>query len=205
MIKFLTGRLLEVYEEAVIIEVGAFQFEVFVPDFVRRNLQPLSGDDVGLHTVFYFDGNPQGKITPRMVGFLNKVELEFFELFCSVDGVGVKKALRAMVRPVREIAQLIEDQDVKGLTTLPGVGPAMSERIIARLRRKMAKFALLVAKDSATAADIEPDIVEQTCDILCNLGHSESDARHLVEKAIVSGEKFKDVESLINAVYQSSR
>ncbi|MBK94829.1 MAG: Holliday junction DNA helicase RuvA [Planctomycetaceae bacterium] len=205
MIKFLTGRLLEVYEEAVIIEVGAFQFEVFVPDFVRRNLQPLSGDDVGLHTVFYFDGNPQGKITPRMVGFLNKVELEFFELFCSVDGVGVKKALRAMVRPVREIAQLIEDQDVKGLTTLPGVGPAMSERIIARLRRKMAKFALLVAKDSATAADIEPDIVEQTCDILCNLGHSESDARHLVEKAIASGEKFKDVESLINAVYQSSR
>ena len=205
MIKFLTGRLLEVYEEAVIIEVGAFQFEVFVPDFVRRNLQPLSGDDVGLHTVFYFDGNPQGKITPRMVGFLNKVELEFFELFCSVDGVGVKKALRAMVRPVREIAQLIEDQDVKGLTTLPGVGPAMSERIIARLRRKMAKFALLVAKDSATAADIEPDIVEQTCDILCNLGHSESDARHLVEKAIASGEKFKDVESLINAVYQISR
>ena len=174
-------QLLEVYEEAVIIEVGAFQFEVFVPDFVRRNLQPLSGDDVGLHTVFYFDGNPQGKITPRMVGFLNKVELEFFELFCSVDGVGVKKALRAMVRPVREIAQLIEDQDVKGLTTLPGVGPAMSERIIARLRRKMAKFALLVAKDSATAADIEPDIVEQTCDILCNLAHSESDGGQRVE------------------------
>ena len=199
MIKFLTGRLLEVYEEAVTIQVGAFQFEVFVPDFVRRNLQPLSGEDVGLHTVFYFDGNPQGKMTPRMVGFLNKVELEFFELFCSVDGVGVKKALRAMVRPVREIAQLIEDQDVKGLTTLPGVGPAMSERIIARLRRKMAKFALLVADQ------IEPDIVEQTCEILCNLGHSESDARHLVEKAIASGEKFKDVESLINAVYQSSR
>ena len=205
MIKFLTGRLLEVYEEAVTIQVGAFQFEVFVPDFVRRNLQPLSGEDVGLHTVFYFDGNPQGKMTPRMVGFLNKVELEFFELFCSVDGVGVKKALRAMVRPVREIAQLIEDQDVKGLTTLPGVGPAMSERIIARLHRKMAKFALLVTRDTAAAAEIEPDIVEQTCEILCNLGHSESDARHLVEKAIASGEKFKDVESLINAVYQSSR
>lgn len=205
MIKFVTGRLLEIYEESVIIEVGAFQFEVLVPDFVRRNLQSLSGEDVGLHTVFYMDGNPQGKMTPRMVGFLNKTELEFFELFCSVDGVGVKKALRAMVRPVREIAQVIEDQDVKGLTTLPGVGPAMSERIIARLRRKMAKFALLVTRDTAKSVEIEPDIVDQTYDVLRNLGHSESDARHLVENAIATGEKFKDVESLINAVYQSSR
>jgi Holliday junction DNA helicase RuvA len=202
---FVTGRLLEVYEESVIIEVGAFQFEVLVPDFVRRNLQSMSGEDVGLHTVFYMDGNPQGKMTPRMVGFLNKTELEFFELFCSVDGVGVKKALRAMVRPVREIAQVIEDQDVKGLTVLPGVGPAMSERIIARLRRKMAKFALLVTRDTAAAAEIEPDIVEQTHAILRNLGHTESDARHLVERAIATGEKFKDVESLINAVYHSSR
>ena len=205
MIKFVTGRLLEVYEESVIIEVGAFQFEVLVPDFVRRNLQSMSGEDVGLHTVFYMDGNPQGKMTPRMVGFLNKTELEFFELFCSVDGVGVKKALRAMVRPVREIAQVIEDQDVKGLTVLPGVGPAMSERIIARLRRKMAKFALLVTRDTAAAAEIAPDIVEQTHAILRNLGHTESDARHLVERAIATGEKFKDVESLINAVYHSSR
>ena len=205
MIKFVTGRLLEVYEESVIIEVGAFQFEVLVPDFVRRNLQSMSGEDVGLHTVFYMDGNPQGKMTPRMVGFLSKTELEFFELFCSVDGVGVKKALRAMVRPVREIAQVIEDQDVKGLTVLPGVGPAMSERIIARLRRKMAKFALLVTRDTAAAAEIEPAIVEQTHAILRNLGHTESDARHLVERAIATGEKFKDVESLINAVYHSSR
>ena len=205
MIKFVTGRLLEVCEESVIIEVGPFQVEVLVPDFVRRNLQSMSGEDVGLHTVFYMDGNPQGKMTPRMVGFLSKTELEFFELFCSVDGVGVKKALRAMVRPVREIAQVIEDQDVKGLTVLPGVGPAMSERIIARLRRKMATFALLVTRDTAEAAEIEPDIVEQTYAVLRNLGHTEADARHLVERAIATGEKFKDVESLINAVYHSSR
>jgi len=37
------------------------------------------------------------------------------------------------------------------------------------------------------------------------LGHTESDARQLVERAIATGDKFKDVESLINAVYQSSR
>ena len=61
--------------------------------------------EIGLHTVHYLEGNPaQGKLTPRMVGFLNEIEREFFEMFCSVDGVGVKKALRAMVRPVRDVA-----------------------------------------------------------------------------------------------------
>ena len=75
----------------------------------------------------------------------------FFELFCSVDGVGAKKALRAMVRPVKDVATLIENQDVKGLSGLPGVGPATGERIIAKLRRKMPKFALMVTAESTPA------------------------------------------------------
>jgi len=58
-------------------------------------------------------------MTPRLVGFLSEIEREFFELFCSVDGVGVKKALRAMVRPVKEVATAIEEQDATTLSSLP--------------------------------------------------------------------------------------
>ena len=89
----------------------------------------------------------QGRMTPRLIGFLTEIEREFFELFCSVDGVGVKKALRSMVRPVKEVATAIEEQDTKSLSALPGIGAAMSERIIAKLRRKVPKFALMVAGD----------------------------------------------------------
>ena len=53
------------------------------------------------------------RLAPRLVGFLSAIDREFFEIFCSVDGVGVRKALRAMVRPVRELARTIQDQDVK--------------------------------------------------------------------------------------------
>ena len=60
------------------------------------------------------------RMTPRLVGFLSAIDREFFEIFCSVDGVGVRKALRAMVRPVRELARTIQDQDVKLLATYPG-------------------------------------------------------------------------------------
>jgi Holliday junction DNA helicase RuvA len=205
VIKYVTGRLVEVFDSSIIMENGPFHFEVLVPDFVRHNVQSLVGEDISLHTILYFEGNPQGRMNPRMVGFLSKVELEFFELFCSVDGVGVKKALRSMVRPVREVALMIENQDVKGLSTLPGVGPATAERIIAKLRRKMAKFALLVSRDQAVAMDVEPDLVDQTCDVLRSLGHSDADARRLIDATVESGEKFKDVETLLNAVYQQTR
>jgi Holliday junction DNA helicase RuvA len=77
------------------------------------------------------------------LGFLTEPEREFFELFCSVDGsVGVKKALRAMIRPSknRHGDRRTGHQALEGL---PGVGAATAERIIAKLRRKVPKFALI--------------------------------------------------------------
>ena len=51
-----------------------------------------------------------------------------------------------MVRPVRELARTIQDQDVRTLATYPGIGEAMAERIVAKLRRKVGKFALIVGQ-----------------------------------------------------------
>ncbi|MGH7128594.1 MAG: OB-fold domain-containing protein, partial [Planctomycetaceae bacterium] len=108
MITRITGRLLRLSDSEATLEVGAFEYQVYVPEFVRRQLQPKIGETVSLRTIEYLEGNPQqGRLTPRMVGFTSDAEREFFELFCSVDGVGVKKALRAMVRPVREVATAI--------------------------------------------------------------------------------------------------
>jgi Holliday junction DNA helicase RuvA len=108
-----------------------------------------------------------------------------------------------MVRPVRDVAVLIEEQDAKGLSALPGIGPAIAERIIAKLRRKMPKFALLVGRDEKSGeAQVERSVVDETFQILCSLGHSESDARRLLDSVLASKQKFKDVEALLQAVYQ---
>jgi len=47
-----------------------------------------------------------------------------------------------------EIAGAIEEQDAKALAGLPGIGAATAERMIAKLRRRMPKFALLVAREA---------------------------------------------------------
>ena len=145
------------------------------------------------------------RLTPRLVGFLNPIEREFFELFCQVDGVGVKKALRSMVRPVQEVAALIEDQDAKGLAALPGIGPATAERVIAKLRRKVPKFALMVAREDAIGTSAERTVVDETFEVLRQLGHSESDARKLLDTALAAKKKYPDVQTLLQAIYQQTR
>ena len=207
MIVTIAGKLVRVNETAVTIEATPFEYEVLVADYTRRMLQNSIGQNTRLHTLDYLEGNAQGgRLTPRLIGFMTEPERQFFDLFCSVDGVGVKKALRAMVRPVKELAVLIEEQDTKGLSALPGIGPATSERVIAKLRRKMPRFALMVERqtvgtDESIAAS---SVISETFDALTTLGHNEADARKLIDETMASGKKFKDTESLLTAIYQRS-
>lgn len=203
MITKITGIPLAVAGDVLTLAVGAFEYEVLIPEFARRQLQAQIGRESSLHTIEYLEGNQMSsRMTPRLIGFLNPNEREFFELICQVDGVGVKKALRAMVRPVPEVAALIEDQDAKGLAALPGIGPATAERIIAKLRRKVPKFALMVAHDVPDGVSTERDVMSETFDALRSLGHSEADARRLIDDALARKKKYKDVDELLRAVYE---
>lgn len=204
MITKISGKLVALNDDAATLSIPPMEYEVLIAEITRRHLQSHLNKDVVLHTLHYMDGNVSsgGRLTPRLVGFLSTTERDFFELFCSVDGVGAKKALRAMTQPVQDTAIMIEQQDAKGLSSLPGVGPATAERIIAKLRRKMPKFALLVRRENPVGGDVTDGVVEDTYHALLALGHNESDARQLVEQALASGSKFKDVEAMIQGIYK---
>jgi Holliday junction DNA helicase RuvA len=204
MITKISGTLerIDTGANSVELAVGPIVHEVLVPELVRRGLQPKLGQPVALYTLQFLEGTPgRGNLVPRIVGFLSEVEREFFDLICEVDGVGVRKALRAMVRPVGEIATAIDEQDAKLLATLPGIGAATAERMIAKLRRRMPKFALLVARE----APGEPgagDVLAETFEVLRSLGHSDSDARRLVDALREQKKKFKDVQEALEAIYR---
>ena len=214
MITQLRGVVRVVAEEEVILDVEPFAVEVLIPENARRPLQGKVGELVTLHTIFYIEGNQMaGRMNPRLVGFLSPVDREFFDVFCSVDGVGVRKALRAMVRPVRELARTIQDQDVRTLATYPGIGEATAERIVAKLRRKVGKFALIVgsgAADGAAPAELngtpenaEPDVIRDTYAALLSVGHSDSQARQAIDRALAGKKKYKSVADLIDAIYRN--
>jgi Holliday junction DNA helicase RuvA len=149
----------------------------------------------------------QGRIVPRLIGFLTEAELEFFELFCTVDKVGVRKAIKALVRPVREMADAIQRQDAKWLTTLPGVGPSTADQIIATLRKKVTKFALMPdgqgkVETAPSRATMDGNLIEDAYQALLTVGHSPMDARNLLDKALGAGKSFKSAEDILLEIYK---
>ena len=217
VITHIRGILKTVTDETLTLAVEPFEIEILIPEHTRRQVQGKLGEPVTLHTIFYIDGNAMtGRMVPRLIGFLSPIDREFFDTFCSVDGVGVRKALRAMVRPVRELARTIEDQDVKMLATYPGIGEAMAERIVAKLRRKVGKFALIIGPDGSAGGapdangspeNAEPDVIRDTYAALLSVGHTESQARQAIDRVLANAgkKKFKSVPDMIEAIYQQSR
>jgi Holliday junction DNA helicase RuvA len=214
LIAQLTGKVRGITDEGVELAIDPLVIEVWVPAASLRSLKESMGLVVTLHTTLQIEGNQaSGRMLPRLLGFLTPMDREFFEFLCSVDGVGVRKALRAMVRPVREIARSIQDQDTAALATLPGVGEALAERIVAKLRRKVAKFALAVP---AVGAVIGPDdtpalesadaqVVRETYEALLSVGHTEGQARQLLDRALAGKKKYRSVADMIDAIYKAER
>jgi Holliday junction DNA helicase RuvA len=208
MITKISGVVNRVLDEEVRLQVGPLEYQVLVPDFVRRQIQQRVGQELTLHTNEYIEGNPmQGRVVPRLIGFLSEAELEFFELFCTVDKVGVRKAIKALVRPIRDIADAIGRQDSKWLTSLPGIGAATAEQVVATLRRKVTKFALMPARREgsepvAAAPVVDGNLVEDAYQALLSVGHSPLEARNRLDKALAGGRSFKAVEEILLEIYK---
>lgn len=201
MITKMTGILSRVLDDEVRLQVGPLEYQVMVPDFVRRNLQALTGQEVTLSITEYLEGNPnQGRMVPRCVGFASETELEFFELFCTVDKVGVKKALKALGRPIKEIAEAIQRQDHRWLSTLPGVGQATAEKIVATLRKKVSRFSLL--PEAGMPAPAHGPLFEEAMEALMALGMNPVEARTRLDKNFSPGDEIKSVEELLQKIFQ---
>lgn len=215
MITKLTGILNRVLDEEVRVQIGPFEYQILIPEFVRRQIQLNTGSEITFHILDYIEANQNSnRMIPRRIGFLSELELEFFELFCTVDKIGTKKALKAMGRPIKELADAIQRQDVKWLTTMPGIGKTSAEQIIATLRTKVAKFSMAQPTSANSAASptgnaggptgIVPQIFEDAYVALMSLGLSPVDARNRLDLVIASGMEIKEVADVINAVFKRS-
>ncbi|MCS7167220.1 MAG: Holliday junction branch migration protein RuvA [Gemmatales bacterium] len=209
MITRITGRLTRVLDESVRLEVGALEYEVLVPAIVRHSLGDKLGQEVTLHVSHFLEGNPlQGRMVPRLLGFLHEAELEFFELLCTVEKVSVRRALKALTEPVRDIAEAIVREDVKWLARLPGLGKASAEQVVLALKKKAVKFALLRSgsqpSPEPSRSEAERHVFDLAVEALRVLGHTASEARELIDKVRPLG-PFENVEQVLLAVYNQAQ
>ena len=99
-------------------------YEVFVPSGIASRLRTAPEGErhnpLTFYTIYYIDGGlGGGHLTPKLVGFLDPLDREFFEVFTTVPGVGFMRALKCLVRPLNEIAGAVERGDIRAARSYP--------------------------------------------------------------------------------------
>ncbi len=202
MIAYLRGRVVRRAEASVVVECAGVGYEVALPAYLAGRLPAGEGETVELYVSYQVSPNHP---KPVLVGFLHPVEQEFFERFLTVDGLGPTKAVRALARPVHEVASAIERRDVDFLKRLPGLGERTAQKVVAALSGKVAKYALF--REGAPMAEAGPvDFREEVLEILTRqLGHPPTEARRMVQEALRRNPLVSSAEELFQEVYRVQR
>lgn len=187
---------------------GGLTYEVLLPAHSAGHLASLIGQPVSLHTVHYLEGSSQsGNLIPRLAGFREAVDREFYGLFTSVKGIGPRKALRAMAMSSGQIAAAIADRDVKLLQSLPEIGRRMAETIIATLHGKVDRFVSASAygpgrpaqaTDASGEGGRDIPAARAALEILLQLGESRSIAVQWIDQVMVRSPGESDPSRIVH-------
>ena len=213
LISEITGEVLydRIQRNALLVRVNAIAYEVFVPSGIASRLRQMPAGDrpnpVTIYTINYIDGAVGGgHLTPKLVGFLDPIDREFFEVFTTVPGVGFMKALKCLVRPINEIALAIERADALSLEELPFIGKKTAERIVTELRGKMAKFAL-AHKEEPLAIEREStsELQGEALQVLTQLEYSRGEAQRIIDVTFARHKNLKTVEEFLKKVFDQQQ
>lgn len=206
MIAKISGQLIEKKENFLLINVQGLFYEVLVPLSVMQRVQD-SVDDKGhieLIVYHYIQMHP-GSAFPVLVGFLNTIERDFFLSFIKVSGIGPRAAIKALNRPISEIASAIDQGDLNYLKTLPGIGIQRAKEIVAKLQGKVGKYALIKDKDYTALPQPEaviPAWHDEALELLLQLQYNRQEAKAMIQKALERNQGITTTEELLNEVYK---
>jgi holliday junction DNA helicase RuvA len=194
--------------QSLLVRVGALCYEVFVPSGIASRLRgtPVAErhNPLTFYTIYYIDGGlGGGHLTPKLVGFLDPLDREFFELFTTVPGVGFMRALKCLVRPLNEIAGAVERGDIPALKELPFIGAKTAERVVTELRGKMAKFALARTEEPLSVEhESGADLKREALQVLEQLEYSRSEAQRMVDDIFARHKNLKSTEDFLRRVFE---
>lgn len=209
MIGYLEGSVLHYESDGILLLSGSVGYEILLNPLMVKKVGAQRSDDglISLH-IYYHQTERQPK--PVLIGFETLEDKQFFQAFITVDAIGPMKAVKAMSRPVKEIAEAIEKKNVSFLTGLPGIGKRTAEKTIAALHGKVEKYIGRSEKISPDKADVLPetlqDISIQVTEVLVNqLGHSHSSAKRMIREAFDRNQTISTPEDLFDEIYQETR
>ena len=195
MFAYLIGRIADISEDNLVLEVNNIGFNVKIPSGIH-GLLPGLGEEVKIHIYTCVRED-----SFQLYGFLTKDDLDMFRLLITVNGIGPKGGLAVLsVLSADDIRMAVLSQDAKTIARAPGIGAKTAQRVILDLKDKVSLEDTFVAKESAAYTESLSGLTEsrnEAVEALTALGYSATEALRAVKK--VENAESMDVGELLKA------
>lgn len=198
MIGYIKGKLLSVFDNTIILENNGVGYEITCS---RQALEKIEKDKVG-EVYTYMAVRDDGIF---LYGFINLEEKNMFLKLISVSGVGPKMGITILSNmSISDLAIKIATSDIKGLSSVKGLGKKTAERIILELREKVdanikAEEVDIKVVEKAELSKEDDDAVYA----LLSLGFSKAESIEAVKQAKEKG--ARTLEQIISTALKSIR
>ncbi len=193
MLRSIYGQVLQVQEEAVVLDVNGFGIEAHCS---RRAAEScVEGEMARIQTFLLISESGVS-----LFGFADDEERRLFLELLAVKGVGGRMAMSLLrAESPNALVKAILSADMGTLTRIPGIGRKTAERLCFELRERLSKnFPVFSAEGVETPpSPAENEVVEA----LIGLGFSRQEASSAVRSAMAqAGEKAREEEVLESAL-----
>jgi holliday junction DNA helicase RuvA len=131
VISQLNGTLVDLRLDGVTILVGGVGFSVALTP--RHTLKLKSGQEVSIQTKLVVREDDLS-----LYGFESAIDAEYFDLLCSVSGIGPKLAMTILGGlDAQAITNAVNSQDEARFRAIPGVGPKTAKLLLISLGGKV--------------------------------------------------------------------
>ena len=193
MIGRLSGVVLEKRPDRALVDASGVGYELHVPLGTFAAL-PAVGERASLHVHTHVRED-----AILLFGFATAGEKALFERLITVSGIGPKLALTVLSGlPLPELVGAIAAQDVKRLSSIPGVGRKLAERLGVELKERVADLFPAGSAAAASTASAATSLLEDAVGALLNLGYRKPQAEAAVKAAADAG-PAPDLPALLSA------
>jgi Holliday junction DNA helicase RuvA len=174
MIGSIKGKIILKTDKFLIVETNGVGYKISVsPDTLSKLSAPRKSSGQNDTEVSFWIHTHVREDVLDLYGFLDRQELEFFEMLINVSGIGPKGALSILgVASIGTLKKAIGTGDTAYLTKISGIGRKTAEKIVIELRDKMKE------EKAGTSLQGELDALEA----LKSLGYSQNEAREALKK-----------------------
>jgi Holliday junction DNA helicase RuvA len=174
----LSGIVLEKRPDRALVDASGVGYELHVPLGTFAAL-PAVGERASLHVHTHVRED-----AILLFGFATPEEKALFERLITVAGIGPKLALAVLSGlPLPELVGAIAAQNVKRLSSIPGVGKKLAERLGLELKDKVAGIAPASSSAAAESVAALGGLLEDAVGALLNLGYRKPQAEAAVKAA----------------------